>query len=359
MNSSTPEMARKAVIFLGSAGAGKSTLINQISGTNEANVSHSIMMDGTDRVHPIRDNSDRSLFYVDTPGLDSSNFNISVREKVQVDYAQYQILVVLVISKKAPRVTSYIKTFEETLTALVGRQTFVIYWTNEGVIDEHDKEMMGNKFKTAEMCESVDDLKQFLSNCQFSLPKTTQAKNAQRLASTPKAAKKMKPTGEKKEEPKFKIGFPNDLSIDTLKGNGIGKQVTASQLQLLIAEVIQIKNEAGIEYQNLKVMGDAVLKPIVLEYIYAVGRSDELTNEASIVLNNDADCAMPKFFDEHIAPQHNKVNPNETEISPHAKADVVEALLEHARRSHTKVGPKVFKFIMRTLLKSIPQTSGR
>jgi len=63
---------------------------------------------------------------------------------------------------------------------------------------------------------------------------------------------------------------------------------------------------------------------------------------------------MPKFFDEYVAVEHNKQLPNEEfPLSAHGKADVVEALLELARRSGTKEGARVFKFIMSTLLRSL------
>jgi len=63
---------------------------------------------------------------------------------------------------------------------------------------------------------------------------------------------------------------------------------------------------------------------------------------------------MPKFFDEYVAVEHNKQPPNEEfPLSAYGKADVVEALLELARRSDTKEGVRVFKFIMSTLLRSL------
>lgn len=87
---------RKVVVFLGSAGAGKSTLINDISGKTEAIVSERICVDGTAVVCTIEDNSDPSLLYVDTPGLDSNNFSISVHERIQVLHEKNTILIVLV-----------------------------------------------------------------------------------------------------------------------------------------------------------------------------------------------------------------------------------------------------------------------
>jgi len=137
--------------------------------------------------------------------------------------------------------------------------------------------------------------------------------------------------------------------MDALDGKG---KYSYHKLNLLIEEVIQIKKVGGVEYQNLKVMGDAILRPIVLEYMYAKkGELDELTNTARIVLDNEQDYAMPKFFDSYIAREHHKQLPNEQSfLSAHGKADVVEALLELARRNDTKA--RVFKFMMSALLKS-------
>jgi hypothetical protein len=121
----------------------------------------------------------------------------------------------------------------------------------------------------------------------------------------------------------------------------------------MIRDVVRMKKDGGIEYQNLTVMGEAVLKPIVLEYIYAKGGRNELTNDARVVLENGEGNAMPRFFDKYIMEEHKKQILNEADISSNGKANMVEALLEVARRDDDiKQGGRVFKFIMSTLLKS-------
>lgn len=104
----------------------------------------------------------------------------------------------------------------------------------------------------------------------------------------------------------------------------------------LCKEAISLKKSEPKKYQIYKLLGDAYLKPIVLNLIVSYFNDFsidiEVEEEAKLVLENHNECAMPKFFDKYLSYAHDIAEPNEIgHLTGHAKADVVETLLELAR----------------------------
>ena len=141
--------------------------------------------------------------------------------------------------------------------------------------------------------------------------------------------------------PAIPLGIPQHMeSPDAFNTSNRGK------FDVLCNEVVALKKSGSGEYQQLKLMGDAYLKSTVYGLLKRHG-DKSIEFAARTITGNDASCAMPLFFDKHLGAKHNQALPNERgQIDSHAKADVVEALLELARR---KKDTFAFIFIIKEL----------
>ena len=103
--------------------------------------------------------------------------------------------------------------------------------------------------------------------------------------------------------------------------------------------IFDLKKAGNNEFRLLKMMGDSLLKTVIYQHLFRIGERAELESKAQRALRNDAECAMATFFDTHFLSLHNEKYPNEMNISPHGKCDVIEAILEYSRANpqHTDV----------------------
>jgi GTP-binding protein EngB required for normal cell division len=358
----------RAVLFLGSAGAGKSTLINKLSGKEEAKVSHSRWEDGTATLTAIEDVADTDLVYIDTPGLNSAQFKVCVTELFQHNHAGKKVLVVLVLSTQTARVQDSIQTFDKTLDDLVGLdKVFFVVWTHydEKQPDEDDFAHVLERYKgkAKVFCDSgasvvtngISALKEaFSAKDLFSTLKVNEAPvelapvplRAPSLSSANKSATGPKATvAAEKKPPVFPLGFPSNISsVDDFKV----KPKKKGQLEQYVVDVLLAKRAGKLEYQALQLMGDAAIRYLAYNCLYGGGERALIETEAKKLLDNGDDCAMPLFFDKYIAKRHRVLFGEET-LSGHGKANVVEALIEYARRNPTRV----LKFIVSELFKLV------
>ena len=128
-------------IVFGTAGAGKSTLINEVllrhraDTTERAIVSDDITKNGTKSVVLIAGE------FIDTPGLDSSDFSFS-----QVGIVS-PCLVVLAIAKHVQRITLWINRFLKLLDYNCTEQKFMVVWTQ---CDDNTGELEMKKRRSCE-----------------------------------------------------------------------------------------------------------------------------------------------------------------------------------------------------------------
>jgi len=131
---------------LGAAGAGKSSLINKVilphrpTAAEQAPVSDDIVKDGTERVIAVAGE------FIDTPGLDSSDFSFSNVGDLS------PCLVVLVIAKHVEGVTVWLNRFTKLLDHSFTEQKFFVVWTHcEGNTSDLDKKQaqLAEKFRTS------------------------------------------------------------------------------------------------------------------------------------------------------------------------------------------------------------------
>jgi hypothetical protein len=326
----------RAVVFVGSVGVGKSTLINKLRGTDEAEIGNSDDKDGTSGIDQYQDTVDRDLVLIDTPGLDSNNFPAHVVEYVQK--LNRKLIIVLVTSKRNTRITCKTK-FEEILRDLIptGAKFCSIQTFSDLDVQEFGGYLLTN-FPSVPLHKDSDLVRfraSFSDPGMFHFPK---ANVAAVKAATAKAAIVVKPKKVKaaaasvkvKVPPGFPLGIPSFLdSPDAFKN----RETKEGKFGDLCKEVVALKAEGSREFQICKLIGDAYLKPIVYCLIKKRNGDDAMLKTAAHrISDNVAGFAMPLFFDKHLAAKHNVALPNEQGISPHGKSDVVEALLELARR---------------------------
>jgi GTPase SAR1 family protein len=163
----------KTVVVLGSAGAGKSTLIRDLTASNLPVVSHRKFRDGTETITTIPASYDDALYFIDTPGLDSATFPTKVSEHIQNQFRDSTVLAALVVSKTIPRITSYINKFEAVLEDLFGNCNmahFLFLWTNCSCdLSEEDREDAKERFPNAVFHEvgEISALKELIDGSTF------------------------------------------------------------------------------------------------------------------------------------------------------------------------------------------------
>lgn len=350
----------RAVIVLGSSGAGKSTLIRNLTGSEVPVIGHRMFQDGTAKVTPVPSGE---FLYLDTPGLDSANFPTSITEKIQsIVREEMQVLLVLVVNKAIPRITNYIKKFENALRDLVGNErnaSFLFLWRNSEVpLPVEDRRDAAARFPRATFHEIVDSnidaVKELIANASFSpllihaqeLPPAARANPTARANQTVPA----------RPAAAFSNSKPDILtaarSLSTV--SRFRKVISNNDLSLPIREVLKIKKNDGRLFQELKETGDAFLKLYTLRYLSCSTATGGLENRnirertTRVISASDNNHPMPKFFDQFVSEAHQKEFPFE-ELTPHGKADVVEALLEFVVNRRSDL-PGIFKFIFLKLV---------
>jgi adenylylsulfate kinase-like enzyme len=338
---------KRAVLFLGSAGAGKSTLINKLTAPrSDAVVSNRKVQDGTTGAATIQ-GLDNDMSFIDTVGLDSNNYTSHVTENFHKDHVDKKVLLVLVIIVQMSRLTSFLSKFNKVIGDLVGDKPFFIVWTHcspESGLSSDDLADMKTLYPKAHMFydatpENIDGLKRSFADAALflpvkaSVPKPSAATSGAVAFASPVVAKfagnsvKVKSSG----RPRKLLGPPHFLlTMDGFRCKPNNK----GQFDDYVQEVLQIKKGDAKRFRRLKLMGDAALKSFVLRCLEASGYLDVLEEKADLVTTNNPTGAMARFFDLYIAKHHDKVLPNEaadmaTAVGSHGKADVVEALLEY------------------------------
>jgi GTPase SAR1 family protein len=328
---------QRAVLVLGSAGVGKSTLINRISGKSEATVSHQFLVDGTSELETVVDSTDAQLEYLDTPGLDSNNFSRSIGESVRQHHADYRFLVVLVLSNSAARATCYLAKFETLLDDLIGAKPFVIYWTGEGKASDQKVEEIKRKFPQAICLTDVahERFKEVLAD----------RTRFYELAGKPKI-NNVSPSLKIRAQPMPPIGLPKNFS-KRYRSQSDANSIKADAIEPLVDAVLQVKERRDREWVRLKQMGDAQLKDMILQILYSNGEREHLETKMLLVTTANSDGSpMVRFFNQHIQRSYQAKFPTE-DLAFRTKADFVEALLQIAReRRNTSASIFIFKSLL-------------
>lgn len=149
------------------------------------------------------------------------------------------------------------------------------------------------------------------------------------------------PVHKKENKPDYFIGLPACLNEPKIFED---THEIPKDLLIVCSIVFDMKRSGNNEFKVLKMMGDSLLKTVIYQHLFKTGMRAELEGRAQPALRNDAEYAMATFFDKHFLALHNEKYPNEANLSPHGKCDVVEAILEYsrARSQHTDVLVYIF-----------------
>jgi hypothetical protein len=367
---------KRAVLFLGSAGAGKSTLVNKLTAPrSDAAVGNSKFEDGTAGATTIP-GLEHDMSFIDTVGLDSNNYTSHVTEKFQTDHIDERVLLVLVADVRMARLTSVLSKFARIIGDLVGDKPFFIVWTHclpgQGLPDG-DLAETKKKYPNARMFfdgtqQEIETLKSSFSDVSlFCSVKACVTKPSTAAVAAPAVAPAVKPAAisapaKAKSEAKVATPLRKPLGLPQILHTMAGfryKPDYKGGFDAHLQKVLQIKKSDFVQYQQLKLLGDADLKIFVLRCLVISERTEELEKTADLVTTNKPEGAMATFFDLNIAKHHDKVFPNEakemaTAVGSHGKADVVEALLEYTRSVNgpqTHAYAYAYRYIMVELFK--------
>lgn len=347
-------MTQRAIVFVGSVGTGKSTLINKLREVkdddeeNAARVGHRDDEDGTETITEYQDTVDPDLLLIDTPGLDSANFSAHVVEKVQ--NLNRKLMIVLVTSKRNVRITCKTK-FEQIMRDLFNpsAQFCSIQTFSTLPIEEFSGYLENISYVQVHKDSDLKSFRETFSNPEmFHTPKAIVAavKAAEAVANRVAQPQKMKAVvaSPKVKAPReFPLGIPPFLNQKDAFKNRQPKQ--QGKFEDLCNEVVALKKEGSFEWQSSKLLGDSHLQSTVYSLIKKLNGNEKIKTTAEPILKNDG--AMALFFDKHLAAKHDKALPNEKiTIDNHGISDVVEALLELAR---SKGDTFAFMFIIEEL----------
>lgn len=151
-------MINTSYLILGKAGVGKSTLINELTGTDAAEVSDAMHRDGTAKATQVLH---KGIRFIDTVGLDSRNHNVSKSELCKLLRAPGYEHVTIVLVSDGSRMTTWTEEFLKLLDFIdiVGPGVQVIVYLHTSV-ESFDT-------KVQEFITGVND-----NRCTFTFAKT-------------------------------------------------------------------------------------------------------------------------------------------------------------------------------------------
>ena len=269
----------------------------------------------------------------------------------------------MVINKSNARITDYIGVFERVYDELVGTgKKFLFVWTHDSELTAENRIDVQSKFRGAIMCDGVelDAIKTHLGDPTLYSP---QKRNIFRPPPPPRAAptsvSTRAPTTIVPSVPSAAVGagprMPGALRLNLPPTVGVQHLAEYSgavppRFLQFVKATLKIKQDGGSEYRNKRLMGDANLKPIVMAFLVSVEEDTTLESLTLLLLGNDADCPMPRFFEKYFKAEYVKVYRTTEEYgSSHHHADLVEVLLELSRSK--KKGGAIFVFIIMELFK--------
>ena len=314
-------MASTFVIF-GRPGAGKSSLINKLSGTDKANVESSKFKDGTSKVTEIHEGGNT---FVDTPGLGSEDFRL-LPESVRKKCGTKDVIVILVISKRDDKITTIRPLFKEILNYF-NPPVFSIVWSRDAddrSQHEKDKKEAAEHFGV-ELCNQFD----------MQVPESELLDSLLRDAHTTRFKAHSHPTSTSAAVPKSSLKTPISPAAKICRSlhSNISmienplKQVDKNPKPAVVGEAfVALKNHP--KFGKFAELGDALLRLLVYSYFDAYpveGSNEKFVHLCSEILGNKDSDVMASFFDAHAPPEMNGIA--SSSYSAHTKADYVEALM--------------------------------
>jgi GTPase SAR1 family protein len=324
----------KLNVILGPAGTGKSTLINQLTGKSNANVSHDAHRDGTDVCQIIEN-------FVDTPGLDSENvkFDSFVNQLKELGEEGQQFSLFLVLNCPRVQLFSTMEAFEQ--------YRFYIIWVIDPEAETEESwrqkcpEALLGQYKTK-------DIQQLIA--QIDAGQCVRLK----INSPPVSTSTQKPI-DKTSILRCRFAFVLKLLHECPSRPDLLKPKFKVCLQQFYEKVKVCKDERSEEYLKLKVLGDAFLRTFAYAELYLSDREiSDYDSDTQNILGNGVGQFMAKFYDHNIA---SCIAAPTGELNGHSKADFVEAMIASAFTEQLGRNVDILQFFILSMKKFI-ETDG-
>ena len=337
----------RAVLVVGAAGVGKSTLINDLTKDTSTNVSHKLSTDGMNEVKLVVGGAATdSVSFIDTPGLDCSDIRRSTSKVVQSLFSDKKILIALVINKSHKRISTYKAKFQNLVSNLLEEdKQFLVVWVGTETLREEDRKDMKEQFPNALQVDIVKkDLKELRAKISdATLYSDINSKPTRKLVSSDPSSREQAPP------PKQLVtGFPKWINKpDSLKQT----EKVPTDLITVLNKVIACKQASEEQFSVLRVMGGSLLRTLAYQYLCREGVTSSIESRAKSVLGSDDECEMSRLFDTYLrAPYNLRVISRGEVMQIGAKCDFFEALVEYAR-IHEK--HDVMRFFITELFKTL------
>jgi energy-coupling factor transporter ATP-binding protein EcfA2 len=334
-------MAR-AVLVVGSTGAGKSTLINDLVKGAAAPVGTSLFSDGTKEVSIVVDpDTSAAVSFVDTPGLDSREIRMDIAYQVKKLCPDTKVLVVLVISKSHKRISTYKDKVHTLMSGLYGAPSkFIIALVGDEKLQEEDTKILKEEFPSA---------------IQINIAKKDFKELKTRIAEVGlyTAIKAPVPTTDptKKNEDvipvQLTVGFPLWLSKPD---SFTTPDRVPREMDNVMKSLLVYKDSKVADYKVLILMGESLLETLSYQFMLREKMTDTMEDRAAKMLLKTKDSALSNLFSTHLLTIYEKVAPGKKPFSVTDNCDFVLALAEYARKTNSG---EVLKFVTTEIFKSL------
>lgn len=332
------------ILVLGSAGVGKSTLINACIGQPLASVSDRMDVDGTGKCEVF--SADDGYQWIDTPGLDSQNFPCSLKEIKDSVYPCENLAIVLVCEDK--RMTTWVDDFKRATLNLFPTSSqihILVYWrgNHKFAIDLEKKNEIKNGFKNDKekfalhFCDTPADVTTTLPGFMNLMPPRTAILNKQ----TASIESKKRPIGW------FLHGLHAWLPDTSHKHH----QYVESTTSTVISQALKMRVDNNDKFCDLAFVGghhisDMLAQKMPHKRIVTAGKlSDDVisvcTHENYAEILNELANHSPALKDQIDA----------MGLGVQAKGDLLRAVVALLTRDATPYGHHTYEFIFDKIFK--------
>ena len=332
----------RAVLVVGSTGAGKSTLINDLVKGAAAPVGNSLFSDGTKEVSIVVDpDTSATVSFVDTPGLDSREIRMDIAYQVKKLCPDTKILIVLVISKGHKRISTYKDKIHTLMSGLFDAPSkFIVAWVGDEKLSEDDTKIMKEEFPGAiQINVAKKDFKEL---------KTRIAEVG--LYTSIKAPVITTDPTKKNEDVipvQLTVGFPLWLSKPD---SFTTPDRVPREMDNVMKSLLAYKDSRVADYKVLVLMGESLLETLSYQYMLREKMTDDMEDRATKMLLKTKDSALSNLFTNHLPMIYEKVAPGKKALSVNEQCDFVLALAEFARKTNSG---EVLKFVTTEIFKSL------
>ena len=332
----------RAVLVVGSTGAGKSTLINDLVKGAAAPVGNSLFSDGTKEVSIVVDpDTSATVSFVDTPGLDSREIRMDIAYQVKKLCPDTKILIVLVISKSHKRISTYKDKIHTLMSGLFDVPSkFIVAWVGDEKLSEDDTKILKEEFPGAiQINVAKKDFKELKSRIA-EVGLYTSIKAPVITTDPTKKNEDVIPV-------QLTVGFPLWLSKPD---SFTTPDRVPREMDNVMKSLLVYKDSRVADYKVLVLMGESLLETLSYQYMLREKMTDDMEDRSTKMLLKAKDSALSNLFTNHLPMIYEKVAPGKKALSVNEQCEFVLALAEFARKTNSG---EVLKFVTTEIFKSL------